>query len=179
MKIRGSWTLHFTAFFLWVAFQTACGSQAETPQEAVDSQIQSALLSTPTPSPPPPSCDQRSPGVTAIQAVVRVDEYHGLIQGRNGTHEIAYGTITSIPWVYDHSLLDTSNVELALNVKSAKDPNGLPHEIKLSVGQSVEVEGEYIPAATAHASDKKGAAAVIHFTHSPCGYVTIAGTVYH
>ena len=32
--------------------------------------------------------------------------------------------------------------------------------------------------ATANAHDKKGPAAVIHYTHTPCGYIDIGGTVY-
>jgi hypothetical protein len=134
--------------------------------------------SDPAPNPPPASCNQRSPGVTAIQVLVQVDEYQGLITGRNGTHEIVYGTIVSTPWVYAVKIVDTTNVQLALNVKSAKDPTGLPMEVPLSVGQVVEVEGEYIPKSTASASDAKGPAAVIHYSHDPCGYITIAGTIY-
>ena len=86
--------------------------------------------------------------------------------------------ITDTAWVYDSHIVDTSNTQLALNVKSSIDPSGLPHEIKLTPGQIVEVEGEYIPKSTANAHDKNGAAAVIHYSHAPCGYITIAGTVY-
>ena len=179
MKIRSALNGYLAVVLLTLVGPAACGNPGDPAAVEEDGRLQSALLTAPTPDPPPASCDQRSKGVTAIQTVVRIDKYQGLIHGSNGTHEIAYGTITSTPWVYDNSIVDTSNVQLALNVKSAKDPTGLPHEIKLSVGQSVEVEGEYIPAATAHASDSKGPAAVIHFTHTPCGYVTIAGTVYH
>ena len=45
-------------------------------------------------------------------------------------------------------------------------------------GATIEVEGEYIPAAKAMASNKNGAAAVVHFTHMPCGYAVIAGKSY-
>ncbi len=124
------------------------------------------------------NCDQRNPGVTGIEVLVRVDQYKGLITGRNGIHEIAYGTVTSTTWVYDDALVDTSNVELALNVKSSKDPSGLPHEVPFSIGDSLTVKGEYIPAATANANDAAGAAAVIHFAHAPCGYVTVGATTY-
>lgn len=163
--------------------QFACGPEdaaAPDPASSEQAGLSSSSSSTPVPAPnpPPASCDQRHAGVTGIQVQVRVDKYQGLIYGSNGTHEIAYGTIISTPWVYDSSIVDTSNVELAMNVKSTKDPSGLPKEIKLSVGQVVEVEGEYIPAATANAHDSKGPAAVIHYSHSPCGYVTISGTIY-
>jgi hypothetical protein len=132
----------------------------------------------PTANPPPSSCDQRNSGVTGLQVVVRIDEYQGLITGRNGTHEIAYGTVIDTPWVYDSAIVDTSNVQLAMNVASAKDSTGLPSEIRLTPGETLEVEGEYIPASTANAHDAKGAAAVIHYSHAPCGYVNIGGTVY-
>jgi len=132
----------------------------------------------PPANPPPASCDMRSSGVTGIQVVVRIDTYQGLITGRNGTHEIAYGTVIDTPWVFNAGIVDTTNVQLAMNVASAKDSAGLPHEIRLAAGQILEVEGEYIPASTAHAHDANGAAAVIHFSHNPCGYVVIAGTTY-
>ena len=69
---------------------------------------------------------------------------------------------------------DTNNVELAMNVHSSTDPSGLPREVPLSVGQTVLLEGEYISAASANASGD----AVIHFTHSTCGFVQINGTLY-
>ena len=132
----------------------------------------------PPANPPPASCDMRTSGVTGIQVVVRIDTYQGLITGSNGTHEIAYGTVIDTPWVFKSAIVDTTNVQLAMNVASAKDSAGLPHEIRLAAGQILEVEGEYIPASTANAHDAHGAAAVIHFSHSPCGYVVIAGTTY-
>lgn len=132
----------------------------------------------PLPMPPPTSCNMRSPGVTAIQTVVRVDEYVGLQTGRNGVHEIAEVTMIHTSWIYESKLVDTTNVHLAMNVASEKDPAGLPMEIPLRPGQTLEVEGEYIPAAKAMATNKNGAAAVVHFTHLPCGYTVIAGTTY-
>ena len=114
-----------------------------------------------------PTMHGRPNGVTEIEAVVTIDKYEGTIQGRNGTHEIALGHITLINAVGDKKVLDTMNVELALNVKSAKDSAGLPHEIPFKVGDQVEVEGEYIPASQANNDGN----AVLHFTHSPGGYV--------
>lgn len=128
--------------------------------------------------PPPAQCDRRHPGVTAMQAVVRIDRYRGLIHGRNGTHEVAYGTIVQMPWVFDAKAVDTRRVELAMNVASATDPTGLPREIALSPGETLEVEGEYIPAAQAHAREGRAAVAVIHYTHAPCGYVAVGGRMY-
>jgi len=120
------------------------------------------------------SCNQRHAGVTGIRATVRIDQYLGLIQGPNGTHELANGTLQNVSWIYQASVEDTTATQLALNVASSIDPHGLPQEIPLSAGQVIEVEGEYIPAASANA----GGRAVIHFTHVPCGYVTINGVTY-
>jgi Cys-rich repeat protein len=128
----------------------------------------------PAANPPPASCDQRSPGVTAIQSVVKVTRYAGMQHGHNGDHEIVYGVITDRVWVYDAALVDGSPVQVAMNVASSIDPSGLPKEIPIAVGQTFEIEGEYIPASTANASGN----AVIHYTHSPCGYALIGGTKY-
>jgi hypothetical protein len=129
------------------------------------------------PSPPPSSCYQRNPGVTAVQVLVRVDEYKGLYTGRNGTHEDADVTMMAPIWVYDKNAIDTSNVSLAMLVDGTGG-TGLPGEIPLMPGQVFEVEGEYIPAAKANATTKKGPAAVVHFTHSPCGYAVLNGRTY-
>lgn len=133
----------------------------------------------PAPMPPPASCNMRNPGVTAMQIVVRIDEYKGLQTGRNGVHELAESTVLHTSWVYDKTVVDTSNVHLAMNVASVTDPAGLPMELPLTVGQIIEVEGEYIPAATAKYTNKSGPAAVVHFTHMPCGYAVISGKTYN
>lgn len=176
MKISASWKTSFS-LLLAASLFGACGVEGEEGGTEVQ-QLASLLTATPVPNPPPTSCNQRHAGVTAIQALVRIDEYQGLIKGRNGTHEIAYGTITATSWVYDSKVVDTTNLQLALNVKSAKDPTGLPHEVKLAVGQIVEVEGELIPSSATSVHDAKGKAGVLHFTHAPCGYIDIGGTVY-
>jgi hypothetical protein len=123
------------------------------------------------------SCHTK-PGETLLHVMIKVDQYRGTQHGHNGTHEIIEGTITTTMSVADPSLVDSSNVELALNIKSSIDPTGLPQEVPVAVGDSIELEGQYIPAATANAHNAHGAAAVIHFTHSPCGFVTIAGHEY-
>ena len=120
------------------------------------------------------ACQNRAPGKTGMRATVQITRYQGLIHGRNGDHEVAFGNITAIAWVHDPGTVDTHSVQLAMNVASSIDPAGLPHEIALAVGQSVELEGEYISGAGAGSSGT----AVLHFTHSTCGYVTIAGTTY-
>lgn len=130
----------------------------------------------PTPNPPPASCYQRKAGVTAIQSLITIDRYIGLQTGHSGTHEIAEGTVTTTAWIYDSSLFDTTNVQLAMVVDAAGP--GLPMELPLLPGQVIETEGEYIPSATADATTAKGPAAVIHFTHSPCGYAIISGMTY-
>lgn len=135
-------------------------------------------LSWPAPMPPPSSCYQRSADVTGIQVVVRVDQYIGLQTGRNGTHEIVHATIINTPWVYKASIVDTTNVELAMNVSSTGNPAGLPKEIPVRPRDQFEVEGEYIPKSKASATTALGPAAVIHFTHTPCGYAVLGGTLY-
>lgn len=138
---------------------------------------------TPQPSPKPPSPGTHLPGpnpgvvlptvpgrpkgVTEIEAVITIDKYEGTVKGKNGVHELALGHITLINAVGDKKRIDTQQVELAMNVKSAKDPQGLPREIPFKPGQQIEVEGEYIPAKQANDKGR----AVLHFTHSPGGYV--------
>ena len=125
-----------------------------------------------------PSCANRPAGVTELDAEVRVDRYRGIVTGPSGPHEDFDGTITQILQVADASVVDTNNVSVAMNVSSNTDPTGLPHEIKLKVGDSVRLIGEYIPKSTASAHTAAGAAAVIHFTHSPCGSATLGGVTY-
>ena len=120
------------------------------------------------------ACNSRASTKTGIRATVTITRYQGLIQGRNGDHEIAFGTLANVEWIHDPALKDSNSVQLAMNVHSSTDPSGLPGEVKLSVGQTIEVEGEYITAASAGTSGD----AVIHFTHSTCGFVTINGTTY-
>ena len=120
------------------------------------------------------SCNQRHAGVTGLRASVRIDQYLGLAHGRNGTHEIATGALQKVLWIDQPSIEDTTSVQLAMNVASAIDSQGLPHEIPLAPGEVIEVEGEYIPAGTANASGR----AVIHFTHGACGFVEINGVIY-
>ncbi len=120
------------------------------------------------------ACNQRHAGVTGLRATVRINQYLGLIQGRNGTHELANGTLQDVRWIFQPSVEDTTSVQLAMNVASAIDSQGLPREIPLTSGEVIEVEGEYIPAATANSSGR----AVIHFTHGACGFVEIADVIY-
>ncbi len=120
------------------------------------------------------ACNNRASGKTGIRANVQITRYQGIIHGRNGDHEIAYGTLTNVLWIHDAATKDTNSVQLALNVSSSIDPTGLPHEIPFTVGQTVEVEGEYISGASAGSSG----VAVIHFTHSTCGFVDVNGTQY-
>ncbi len=120
------------------------------------------------------ACNNRGPGKTGIRASVQITRYQGLISGRNGSHEVAFGTLTNVLWIHDAATKDTNKVQLALNVASSIDPAGLPHEIPFTVGQTVEVEGEYISGASAGSSG----VAVIHFTHSGCGFVDVNGQQY-
>ena len=127
---------------------------------------------------PLPTCSGRPSGRTQIDAMVQVYDYLGVKTGSNGPHEDFDGTITTIVAVADMSQVDSMNVQVAMNMVSSTDPNGLPQEIPLSSGDTIEVVGEYIPAATATCSSPNGACAVIHFTHSPCGWVIINGNEY-
>ncbi len=120
------------------------------------------------------ACNHRASTKTGIRATVVITRYQGLIHGSNGDHEVAYGTLGNLEWIHDPALKDSNSVQLAMNVHSSTDPTGLPGEVKLTPGQTIEVEGEYITAASANASGN----AVVHFTHSTCGFVTINGTTY-
>ena len=120
------------------------------------------------------ACDQRHSGVSGIRATIRIDQYLGLRNGHSGTHELANGTLQEVLWMFQPSLRDTSAVQLAMNVASATDPQGLPHEVPLSPGEVVEVEGEWVPGASAGLSGR----AVIHYTHGSCGYATLGGVTY-
>jgi hypothetical protein len=120
-----------------------------------------------------PSMPRRPREFTQIEAVIVVDEYRGVKHGRNGPHEIIEGHIEYINAVDRREVIDTQNVELALNVEDQHDHHGLPYEIPVKPGDRIEVEGEYIPARKANARNKNGRAAVIHFTHAPAGYVIL------
>lgn len=160
--------------------QRRCRTDADCPQgQLCASRVCRPAPVTPPPDLPPPSCDQRSPGRTAIRAKVRVAAYAGLQRGHSGSHEIAYGSLLATEWVFAPATLDTTNVELAMNVASSIDPTGLPQEVPLHPGDLVELQGEYISlAGGASAHDAQGPAAVLHFTHAPCGWVVINGQRY-
>jgi hypothetical protein len=113
--------------------------------------------------------------VTEILVNVTIDKYEGLIHGRNGIHEVATAHITQLLAVAKPQAVDSQKLSLALNVRSHTDPSGLPNEIVLSPGQTIQLEGEYIPAKRAGLG---GHVAVIHFTHSPGGFVVIDGHTY-
>jgi len=151
----------------------------ETGKYALDSRGRSGVQvpNTHKPGPLPgvvlPNVPNRPKGVTEVEAVLTVDQYKGIIHGRNGDHEIVEGHITLMNAVGNKQVIDTQNVELAMNVATKKDPNGLPSAMPVKPGDRMEVEGEYIPASQANTHNKNGAAAVIHFTHSPAGYVIL------
>lgn len=61
------------------------------------------------------------------------------------------------------------------------DSEGLSEEIPgLQAGQPIEVQGEYIPEASAYPTDDNSdpVLPVLHFTHHPVGYVRYAGQYY-
>jgi hypothetical protein len=125
-----------------------------------------------------PTCSNRPSADTQINALVRVDQYLGVRTGGSGQHEDFYGTMTQVIAVDSSSKVDTMNVEVAMRIAGSSNPAGLPGEIPLTAGQVIEVAGDYIPASTASCSDSAGSCAVIHFTHSPCGWVYINPTTY-
>ncbi|SEK27618.1 hypothetical protein SAMN05444354_101167 [Stigmatella aurantiaca] len=125
-----------------------------------------------------PTVPNRPPYTTEIRVVVVIDAYDGVPQHetRNGLHEYAEARIVNVLAVAHPENFDANDprIHLAMNVASAEDSAGLPREIPLQPGQQLEVQGEYIPADHAHG----GGPAVLHFTHSPAGYVTINGQTY-
>jgi hypothetical protein len=61
------------------------------------------------------------------------------------------------------------------------DNEGLAHEIPdLKAGQPIEVQGEYIPDASAYPTqdNQNPVLPVLHFTHHPIGYVKYEGQYY-
>jgi len=147
----------------------------ETQAAAASDQVGIQVPNTHKPGPLPdvvlPVVPGRPRGVTEIEAVIAVDEYKGVIHGRNGEHEIVEGHITLVNAVANRRVVDTRNVEVAMNIASPKDKHGLPSAIPVKPGDLLEIEGEYIPAKRAKARNARGAAAVLHFTHAPAGYV--------
>jgi hypothetical protein len=156
---------------------SALGCASPTTSSEESSSSNDALSSWDTVDVASSTC-RTKPGETLVHVTLKVNEYRGVHHGHNGDHEIVEATITAKTSVADPSLVDSNNVEAAMNVHSSTDPSGLPHEIPVAVGDTFEVQGEYIPAATANAHNANGPAAVIHFAHSPCGFVTIAGQQY-
>lgn len=118
----------------------------------------------------PPTCYRT--GQAVVDGTVTVTQYNGLQHGYNGTHEIVIGSL-AVSYSSDSSVLSDVQVQLALNVASAKDSSGLPQEIPLNPGDTFEVQGVYIPPALAQSQY-----AIVHFTHAPCGFVTINGNEY-
>ncbi|MGV1756985.1 hypothetical protein ACQZ6F_04130 [Rhizobium sp. A22-96] len=61
------------------------------------------------------------------------------------------------------------------------DDEGLDHEIPdLKAGEPIELQGEYIPIASAYPTDDNSnpVLPVLHFTHHPVGYVMYKGVHY-
>lgn len=142
---------------------TAC-SNASPPSETVGAAAAAVRTS---------KCHPSGNGTTHVRAVVTIEEYDGLSYGRNGTHEHALARITDLEAADDASVVDSDEVSLAMNVASDRDPAGLPSEIPLSPGDTIELEGIYISSTASYDGQP-----VIHFCHSPCGWVTIGGQTY-
>ncbi len=112
-------------------------------------------------------------GEALVRATLRVDAYAGLRSGRNGIHEVFDGAITTLSYDSNPAVFDLHEVHVAMNVASDRNSSGLPQEIPLHAGDTLQVQGIYIPQ-----SQADGPRAVVHFTHEPCGYVTIEGATY-
>ena len=118
--------------------------------------------------PQPSSCAANGHGNPGLQAVVQITSYKGL--DNNKLHELASGTIVGDIWSTSGTPIN-GGVDLAMRIGSG----GLPGELPLAVGERIELEGFYIDPASNYSHDGNG---VIHWTHSPCGYVNIRGVVY-
>jgi len=161
-----------------------CGSEADLPQ--IEEQFLAADELYGAPSSGPVTTHTHVPGATSgivlptattrpsytteIEAVIVIDTYSGTHASTNGVHEFATGHITIVNAVGNQAKVDSLRVDLAMNVSSAKDPAGLPHEVVLQRGDTIEVEGEYIPSKN---NSKHNGDGVIHFTHAPLGYVIL------
>ncbi|WPB78332.1 hypothetical protein KYC5002_04070 [Archangium violaceum] len=125
-----------------------------------------------------PIIPNRPPYTTELRVQVVIESYGGVPnhETRNGLHEYAEARILNVLAVARPENFDENDprIHLAMNVASAEDSAGLPGEIRLQPGQQLEVQGEYIPADRASG----GGPAVLHFTHSPAGYVTVNGQTY-
>jgi hypothetical protein len=110
-------------------------------------------------------------GQTLVRATVEVEARDFL---KNG-HEHVRARITSITSASDKSVITTPEVELAMRFASS-GLGGLPSELPLAPGETLEVEGVYVPKEQAYGTNHKWA--VIHFTHAPCGFVAKDGNTY-
>lgn len=126
----------------------------------------------------PAKCFRRGDGTSAVKVRVRVDEYKGVKRGRNGWHEMFNGTIVATEWAQEFAAVDTTNAFVAMNVSSPRDKDGLPQELVLAPGEELVLQGSLISSATSKKKVRGRPAVVVHFTHSPCGYVERAGTRY-
>jgi len=100
-----------------------------------------------------------------------VDRYLGVQQG----HELFDGTLTTLVSSTQSKLVTNKNVQVMVDVVSATEKAGLPSELPLKAGETVELQGVYIPAGKANLKNANGPAAVVRLTHAPCGYAVIGG----
>jgi len=90
-------------------------------------------------------------------------------------HEHVRARIASTSSVGSPKAVTTPEVELVM-VLAGGGTVGLPRELPLAVGETIDVQGVYIPKEQAYGTKHRWA--VIHFTHAPCGFATIDGTTY-
>ena len=109
---------------------------------------------------------------TTIQAMVEVLQPSFVRSG----HERVRARLVKIEKVFDASIVSTPDVDLAMRLDSSGGSDGLPRPIALFPGARFEVSGIYIPKEKAYGTNHERA--VIHYTHPPCGSVTINGSTY-
>jgi len=116
-------------------------------------------------------CPSVPGGQTLIRATVMIEapdfRQHG--------HEHVRARIVSTSAVGSPQVVTTAEVELAM-VIARGGAVGLPDELPLLVGETIDVQGVYVPKEQAYGTNHQWA--VIHFTHAPCGFATIDGTTY-
>jgi len=117
------------------------------------------------------SCPAIPQGQTLIHATVTIEAPDFQQSG----HEHVRARIVSTSSVGSPKAVTTPEVELAM-VLAGGGTVGLPRELPLAIGQSIDVQGVYVPKEQAYGTNHQWA--VIHFTHAPCGFATIDGTTY-
>ncbi len=157
-------------FFATLVVGCSDGSTSEEPVDG-DLHLPDTLSTTSRRRPGGGSCPGVPSGQTLIHATVIIEAPDFQ---KNG-HEHVRAKIVSTTSVGSPQAVTTPEVELAM-VLARGGTVGLPSELPLTVGQTIDVQGVYVPKEQAYGTNHQWA--VIHFTHAPCGFATIGGTTY-